>query len=254
MHFASSSASHRNPIVAEFQPILFSYILFKMYYAIFDLDGTLLDFEGASLNAFRSVLAPYDRVFTKELHSAIIGTKDADWSVKVVHALGLEGVVNPESLVRAWHAAIDEAIPTMALMPGAEQLVRQLHASKIPIAIATSSSSFVVPKKLSHHPVLMECVSLIVTGDDSELKAGKPAPDIFLLAAKRLGCTDNSACVVFEDSPFGLLGGIAAGMRTVAIPDRRYLTTESMERDVWQKATLTVGDLTSMNVLALCNL
>ena len=57
---------------------------------------------------------------------------------------------------------------------------------------------------------------------------GKPSPDIFQIAAKRLGCReiDFHKCVVFEDAPSGVLGGIRAGMRVVAIPDNRYLSLD----------------------------
>jgi len=129
-------------------------------------------------------------------------------------------------------------------MPGAHELLRKLKIAQIPIAIATSSVSHTVPLKLVHHPVFAECVDLIVTGDDPEIGNGKPSPDIFLLAAKRLGLHANE-CVVFEDSPSGVQAGVSAGMSTIAIPDYRYLG-EAVGDHVFTHDSVTVIDSLQM--------
>ena len=204
----------------------------KNTYAIFDLDGTLIDYEGASHEAFMRVLARFNKKFSKELHSAIIGTHHDSWSRKIIDAHQLQDHITPTEFVQAYHDIIEELIPTIPMMPGAAELLRSLKANNIPVAIATSSSAKIVPKKISHHPIITECVDILVTGDDPLVRNGKPAPDIFLLAAERLGCPNNTSalkkCIVFEDSPFGVLGGLNAGMRTVALPDPRFLTEESL--------------------------
>jgi HAD superfamily hydrolase (TIGR01509 family) len=216
-------------------------------YAIFDLDGTLLDYEGPSHTAFKNVLAKYDRTFTLDLHGSIIGTHHTSWSRKIIDYHQLNNVVSPDEFAHEYHEEVEKLFASMPLMPGAEELLRRLKNKKIPIAIATSSSAPIVPKKIVHHPCIKHCVDLIVTGDDPVIKEGKPAPDIFLLAARRLGCpeSDLGNCYVFEDSPFGVLGGIRAGMQTVAIPDRRFLTKEAMEThsDIFNRATLVLGSL-----------
>ena len=220
----------------------------KWEYAIFDLDGTLLDYEGASHEAIDIVLSEHGCRFSKELHSAIIGTKDVDWSRKLVSVLGLENVLQPTHLVHRYHEEIARLIPSMKLMPGVEQLVRSLHAKQIPMVIATSSSSHVVPRKLSFHSCLTECISEVVTGD--QVTAGKPAPDIFFLAAKRLGCADASKCLVFEDSPFGVLAGLSAGMGTIAIPDARFLTEAALAEHgkIFNQATKVISSLQGFDV------
>jgi HAD superfamily hydrolase (TIGR01509 family) len=226
-----------------------------MICAIFDLDGTLLDYEGASQKAMQLALDPFNKKFTKELHAAIIGTKDADWSVMVIRGTGLENQLTPAELIETYHAHIRELIPEMELMPGAEKLLRSLKQHNIPIAIATSSSAHVVPKKLSHHPVIMECVELIVTGDDPEVKNGKPAPDIFLLAADRLRAArdtnaspiTNEKCIVFEDSPLGAAGAVAAGMITVAVPDKRFLSDKDIN-ERFPQSVILLGSLDEFHV------
>jgi HAD superfamily hydrolase (TIGR01509 family) len=206
--------------------------------AIFDLDGTLLDYEQESHEAIKSVCEKYGgKNFTLAIHASIIGTKNEFWSRKLVTELGMTDLLTPEQLVHEYHELMEEACGRMKLLPGAENLLRELKSRKIPIAIATSSTRKMVDKKLSHHPVFAECVDVIVTGDDPAVVNGKPAPDIFLEAARRLGSTDHfKRIVVFEDSPHGVLGGHRAGMQTVAIPDSRFYPFMSEQnRGIFEK-------------------
>ena len=79
------------------------------------------------------------------------------------------------------------------------------------MALATSSSRAAVELKAAPHPWL-ELIATRVHGDDPELAAGKPAPDVFLLAAARLR-VDATTCWAFEDSPAGAMAAAAAGCR-----------------------------------------
>ena len=71
---------------------------------------------------------------------------------------------------------------------------------------------------MAHHAEILALVDAVVTGD--EVRRGKPAPDIFVEAARRLGCAPRR-CVVFEDAPAGVQGAHGAGCACVALPDRR---------------------------------
>ena len=88
------------------------------------------------------------------------------------------------------------------------------------MAIATSGHRAITEAKLAFQPFL-QGVEVRVCGDDPRLRQGKPAPDIFLLAADALGAAPAS-CVVIEDSALGVQAGLAAGMHTVALVDPRY--------------------------------
>ena len=94
-------------------------------------------------------------------------------------------------------------------MPGAEALVRRCVALGIPMALATSSARSAVEVKVAPHP-WMALISERVHGDDPELGDGKPAPDTFLLAARRLGVAPT-ACWAFEDSSAGVAAALGAG-------------------------------------------
>jgi pseudouridine-5'-monophosphatase len=78
-----------------------------------------------------------------------------------------------------------KGLNNVELMPGAERLIRHLHASKVPICVATSSSSEGYTQKTKNHQEVFKLFHHITKGTDPELKEGKPAPDIFLLAASR---------------------------------------------------------------------
>jgi pseudouridine-5'-monophosphatase len=114
-----------------------------------------------------------------------------------------------------------ELYPSAAALPGVNKLLRHLHKSGVPLAIATSSSRAAVQAKRCNHEALFACFDAIVTAED--IVHGKPAPDIFLAAAEALGVPPGE-CVVFEDAIAGVVAGLAAGCVVVAAPDRRLYT------------------------------
>ncbi|KAG9103048.1 hypothetical protein FRC06_000375 [Ceratobasidium sp. 370] len=133
-------------------------------------------------------------------------------------------------------AAQDLAWPTVALLPGAHKLIAHLVAHKVPTALATGSQRRNFELKTAH---LSETFDLfgdaIVCGDDVEVKRGKPAPDVFLVAAQRAGITQagldegesvsedakkvRAQGLVFEDATSGVVAGKRAGMNVVWVPD-----------------------------------
>ena len=103
-------------------------------------------------------------------------------------------------------------------LPGAKEMPTHFFKLGIPQALATSSSSPMFEAKFEKHKKWFSQFAQIVRGDDPELKEGKPAPDIFLLAANRVG-VDPAECLVFEDAPTGTEAALAAGMSVVVVPD-----------------------------------
>jgi HAD superfamily hydrolase (TIGR01509 family) len=113
-----------------------------------------------------------------------------------------------------------------APMPGAPELVQHCEALGIPMALATSSSQAAVELKASPHPWLT-AIRVRVHGDDPHLKRGKPAPDVFVLAAERLG-VDPRHCWAFEDSPAGVRAASAAGCHVHVLPPQ-HLSGEELQ-------------------------
>merc|ERR1712071_338006 len=119
--------------------------------------------------------------------------------------------------------------------PGALELVTGLSNLGIPLAIATSSRQIAVEKKRIKHENIFQHIPTIVTGDDPAVKNGKPAPDIYIEAAKRLGL-QPSECLVVEDALQGAKSGYSAGCQVVAVPDNR------MDNDVFMPYSSVVLD------------
>lgn len=113
-----------------------------------------------------------------------------------------------------------------------------LAKTGIPMAIATSSRIAAVNTKRQRHEPIFQHMQAIVAGDDPAVENGKPAPDIYLEAAKRLG-VDPKECLVFEDATSGCRAGKSAGCTVVAVPDPR------MDKSVFDGiADLVLDDLT----------
>lgn len=186
-------------------------------HVLFDLDGTLLDSEALYTDATQIVCDPYGATFSIELKRKIMGGDSREGAITVIEALRLP--LTPEDYLKAREVELNRLMPGIQAMPGAEALIAELEAAQVPCCIATSGHRRITDVKLSHHPFLQSLP--LVCGDDPRMKRGKPAPDIFLVAARELGVAPE-CCVVIEDTVNGVRAGVAAGMRTIAVIDPRY--------------------------------
>jgi pseudouridine-5'-monophosphatase len=127
--------------------------------------------------------------------------------------------ITPDEYLESRRQLLEELFPQAEPMPGAVRLTRHLHRHGIPQAIASSSDRRHFELKTSRHNrdwfSVFQCV---VVGVDPEVKHGKPAPDVFIVAARRLGA-DPSSCLVFEDAPAAVTAACAAGMAVIAVAD-----------------------------------
>ncbi|KPA90654.1 HAD-IA family hydrolase [Pseudomonas asplenii] len=183
---------------------------------IFDMDGLLLDTEGIYSEVTQIIVGRYGRRFDWSHKQNIIGRGAGDLARYVVEAMDLP--ISPEEFLAVREPLMRERFPLAGSMAGAEALVRHLSAHNIPIAVGTSSSRGSFELKTTRHREWFALFDTIVTADDPQVGQAKPAPDIFLLAASRLGVAAED-CLVFEDSPFGVTAAKAAGMYAVAVPD-----------------------------------
>ena len=125
-----------------------------------------------------------------------------------------------ERFWKNWELRLNELCEEIEECPGATDLVQSLTMLKIPLAIATSSRMTSVQKKRCRHEEMFNSFQEIITGDNANVKRGKPAPDIFLEAAKALGF-HPSECLAFEDSVLGAQSAKSAGCHVVVVPDQR---------------------------------
>jgi pseudouridine-5'-monophosphatase len=183
---------------------------------IYDNDGLLLDTEPFYTKAHQIIAARYGKVFDWTIKSKMIGLRAEDSANVLIQSLQLPFTVE-EYLEERKHLLV-EMFPHADPMPGAVHLTQHLHRIGIPQAVATSSDSYYFQLKITKHQEWFSIFQCVVMGNDPEIKKGKPAPDIFLLAAKRMKA-DPAHCLVFEDSPAGVEAARAAGMYAVAVPD-----------------------------------
>ena len=178
---------------------------------IFDCDGTLVDSEPLARTAWERALQPYGYELTDADAEASVGLP-----YPRVHAYFAERAELPaaEPFWDLFSAELFTLIDS-ELRPFADAIgaARELRERGVPVAVASSS-----PRERLHRTLgragLLEAFDVTVAGD--EVSRGKPAPDMFLLAAARLG-VEPRACVVIEDSPPGVQAGRAAGMVTLAV-------------------------------------
>jgi pseudouridine-5'-monophosphatase len=212
-------------------------------HALFDLDGVLLDTERLYTAATQAIVGRFGKTFTWAIKRDAMG-RDALASAAIVLArLGVP--LSPEQFVAERDAILERLVERCDAIPGAETFVRTLVDHGVPVAVATSSNRALYEIKVRRH-AWFNLFGAVVCGDDPRVHAKKPAPDIFLVAAKDLGA-DPARCVVFEDSPAGIEAALAAGMRVVALPEptagldhREYFRSAHRILSGWSEATLAL--------------
>ncbi|MCX5197306.1 HAD-IA family hydrolase [Streptomyces sp. NBC_00249] len=185
-----------------------------MISVIFDLDGTLVDSEPNYYESGRRTLERHGVPdFTWEQHSRFIGIGTLETLEVLKERYGLRAPV--EQLLAEQNAAYLELARTRTeAFPEMRAFVERLHTEGVPMAVASGSSREAIDAVLEGTGL----DALLTTAVSAEeVPHGKPAPDVFLEAARRLG-TPPARCVVVEDAAPGALAARAAGMDCVAVP------------------------------------
>ena len=198
------------------------------------MDGLLLDTEGIYTEVTQQIVGEYGKVFDWSIKKKIIGRRSIQAAEIIVESLDLP--ISPQDYLDSRKDVLLEKFKDTAALPGAKEMTTHFFKLGIPQALATSSSSPMFEAKFEKHKKWFSQFSQIVRGDDPELKEGKPAPDIFLLAAKRVG-VDPAECLVFEDAPTGTEAALAAGMSVVVVPD------PNMDHSHYKNATQIISSL-----------
>jgi len=176
---------------------------------VFDCDGTLVDSEPLSMDAWRRTIEPYGYAITDADFLAVVGRPYTYTHSYLSERVSLP---DPDALWPELRTELFELIDTR-LRPFADAVaaVADLEVRGVALAVASSSLRERLDRTLARAGLDF---AVTIAGD--EVEHGKPAPDMFLLAAERLG-VDPSRCVVVEDSPAGVAAGRAAGMPTLGV-------------------------------------
>jgi beta-phosphoglucomutase-like phosphatase (HAD superfamily) len=183
---------------------------------IFDLDGVLVDSEGWWNEVRMAFAARHGRGWTHDDQAAVMGANSHEWAVIMKDRLHLDGMTPEEIEAEVVDGVVRlyETRPSPVIDDAPAQ-VRRI-ASDWPVAIASSSHPRVIAAALESLGI--EAVMGAIVSSD-EVPVGKPAPDVYLAAAARLGA-DPARCLVVEDSLNGVRAGLAAGMTVVLVPNR----------------------------------
>ncbi|KAL5004029.1 hypothetical protein ScPMuIL_017485 [Solemya velum] len=208
-------------------------------HVIFDVDGLLLDTERLYSESTQKVCDEFGKTYTWDLKSAVMGKGEKNVSKIITEVLGLP--MTPEEYIRRTREIQKTLFPTAKLLPGAEKLVRHLHEHKIPIAVASGSDNWCFELKTTNHQEFFKLFHhTVLCSDDPEVEHSKPAPDGFIVAAKRFGdAPDPAKILVFEDAPNGVIAANAAGMHCIWVPAPEVTQAD----DVKSKAILILDSL-----------
>lgn len=182
---------------------------------LFDMDGVLIDSEPISNRLLAEVCALQGCVLTSEQLQHLLGT-NLDTCNTLLTAW-FPGRIDTSQYVADWIRLMLQHIQTQGLpaKPGVTEALNMLRQRGVPMAVCTSNDSRIVQAVADNLP-FFQSFQTIVTGD--QVTHGKPAPDIFLEGARRLGVPPEQ-CAGIEDSLNGVKSIRAAGMMSVMIPD-----------------------------------
>ena len=179
---------------------------------IFDMDGLMVDTEPLSRRAWEQVIAPFGAVLDDVVYGRMIGRRSPEAGQILLDAIDIP--LSVEELVGRKTAVFDQVLAQgVPIMPGLMELHDEIARLGLPWAVATSSPRHHAQLILTQLGLLNRC-GAIAGGD--EVAHGKPAPDIYLLAAERLDVSPQQ-CLALEDSAPGCQSAAAAGMTVTAV-------------------------------------
>jgi HAD superfamily hydrolase (TIGR01509 family) len=206
---------------------------------VFDLDGVLVDSEQVWDEVRERLTRDWGGTYTAQAQRAMMGMSSTEWSRYMHDELGLEqppAEIDAE-VVRRMLARYRDELP---LLPGATEAVRRLHRGGLRLAVASSSNRPLIEAVLAAAG-LEELFAVVVSSE--EVARGKPAPDVYLEAARLLGVSPGR-CTAVEDSANGIRAAHSAGMRVLALPNAHY----PPPADALALASAVLGSLSELTV------
>ena len=205
---------------------------------LFDMDGLMVDTESLSTEAFINSAKAQGYNMTKEETLKVLGfTKANIYQFWIDYFQGTN--VDGKKLVDDHYEYIENVLYTVGpeKMPYVEELLKYLRENNYKIAVASSSDTADIKNNLEKTK-LEKYIDEIASGAEAE--NGKPAPDVFLLAAKRLG-VDPKDCLILEDSKAGIKAGKASGAMVFMVPD--MFTVDKECEDTADRILTNLGEV-----------
>ena len=208
---------------------------------VFDLDGVIIDSEEVWEEVRRGYVAEHGREFLSDTQQRLMGMSTPEWARYLAEDVGV-GVPPERVAADVLDRMAERYRARVPLIPGAVDAVHRI-AARFPVALASSSARVLIDRVLESAGLTGVFRATLST---EEVPRGKPAPDVFLAAAERLG-TDPAECAAIEDSSNGLRGAAAAGMAVICVPHGVYPPAE----DALARTDLVVGSLDELTVAAI---
>ena len=183
---------------------------------VFDLDGVLIDSEQVWNAAREQLVRERGGTWHEHATADMMGMSSKEWSQYMHDRLGvpIEPAAINDEIVRRVMAIYEQGL---SLLPHAVETVREL-AARWPLGLGSSSNRPIIDLVLQRSG-LAPCFAVVVSSE--EVERGKPAPDVYLAVARGLG-VEPKDCVAIEDSTNGIKSAVAAGMRTIAVPNPHF--------------------------------
>ena len=194
---------------------------------IFDMDGVLVDSEPLHLLAYQTAFGEYGITYTEADNQEFLGRKDHDCAQTIVNRFQLP--VSASQLLHRKEAVLASLLKERSVArPGVEKILSGARALGIRLGVASMATTGAIDLVLETLGI-RQYFQTLTSGD--EIKNGKPAPDIFLLAARRLSASPAD-CLVIEDTINGIRAAKSAGMQCVAIPCQATRYQDHSEADL----------------------
>ena len=183
---------------------------------VFDLDGVLIDSEERWDRARRQVVAEHGGEWRDGATTAMQGMSSTEWALYLRDELGTDLPLDEIVDLVVGHL-LDGYHDGLPLLPGAAAAVRRIGA-RWPLGLASSANRIVIDAVLASAGLTG---AFAATVSSEEVARGKPAPDVYLETARRLG-EPAAGCAAVEDSSNGIRSAVAAGMGVIAVPNRAF--------------------------------
>ena len=194
---------------------------------IFDCDGVLVDSEPIAFQSDNDMVRSLGLDWTYEQCIQKFLGRSTKSCVELIEAE--MGRKVPEGWLEAWHEAMHESLRRVAVppVPGIFAALDALEAARVPYCVASSGEMEKMEITLGSSGLMPRVTGRIYNA--AMVARGKPAPDLFLHAAKSMGA-QPADCIVVEDAVAGVIAGVAAGMRVMAYAAAAYVDREGMRR------------------------
>ncbi|MEH0938346.1 HAD family hydrolase [Micromonospora psammae] len=183
---------------------------------VFDLDGVIVDSEPVWEEVRRAYVAAHGGTWQSDTQRRLMGMSTGEWAEYLSGELGVDRAAG-QVATEVVDEMTDRYARHVPLIDDADRVVRRL-AGRWPLGLASSSPTRLIAAALAATDL---ADAFRVTLSTEETARGKPAPDVYLTVAERLG-VDPARCVAIEDSSNGVRSAAAAGMPVVAIPHGPY--------------------------------